>query len=429
MENKNYGEYAENKNNYGVKKIFSGSKKGDIAEFNEICHKHQLWLIEEEGGERADFSDTAFVDDFQIFGKNLERAIFRGARFESTQIYKAIFKGADFSEAALLNVIISNSNFEETNCKEVCFKGVFVRDDELKEDDEDDYELIKETSFYDADFYLSHLNECTFLRTNFASVRFTEADLCDSGFRECEFSGSVMTSIVAFNACFAGSKLNHVSLQGSILDDANFKEANLYDTKLSNSKMQGVDFTNANCCHASFSDCNLRTICIEGAKFKNCNFTGTKLQEVDFRKTYCIQECDFTMANLKNAGFEYCDLKRSVFRDASLRNASFRYADLSKSDFTNANCSNVDFHRADIADVIFYNTDLYNAKICSALNKNAVFDGAALAIETLPDDIDERTLKKFLHYVAKAGLESSYIGESLKEGLQEIEDFANPSGN
>ena len=72
MENKNYGEYAENKNNYGVKKIFRGSKKGDIAEFNEICHKHQLWLIEEEGGERADFSDTAFVDDFQIFGKNLE---------------------------------------------------------------------------------------------------------------------------------------------------------------------------------------------------------------------------------------------------------------------------------------------------------------------------------------------------------------------
>ena len=96
-----------------------------------------------KGGERADFSDTAFVDDFEIFGKNLERAIFRGARFESTQIYKAIFKGADFSEAALLSVIISNSNFEETNCKEVCFKGVFVRDDELKEDDEDDYKLIK----------------------------------------------------------------------------------------------------------------------------------------------------------------------------------------------------------------------------------------------------------------------------------------------
>lgn len=429
MENKNYGEYAENKANYGVKKIFSGSKKGDIAEFNEICHKHQLWLIEEEGGERADFSDTVFVDDFEIFGKNLEGAIFRGAKFESTHIDKAIFKGADFSEAALLKGIISNSNFEETNCKEICFNDVFIQDDELKEDDEDDYELIKETSFYDADFYLSHLNECTFLRTNFASVRFTEADLCDSKFCECDFSGSVMTSIVAFNACFNKSKLNYVLLQGSILDDASFKESNLYGTKMFNSKMNNVDFTNANCCHASFSDCNLRTICIEGAKFKNCNFTGAELQEVDFRKTYCVQECDFTMANLKKAGFEYCDLKQSVFRDASLRNACFRYADLSKSDFTNANCSNVDFHRADIADVIFYNADLYNARICSALNKNAVFDGAALAIEILPDEIDERTLKKFLYYVAEAGLESSYVGESLKKELQKIEYFANPSRN
>ena len=68
-------------------------------EFNEILKKHEMWLKDEKGGERADLS-----------GVNLRDADFRNINLTYTDL-----SGADLSNANLWNADLTNTDLSNTN--------------------------------------------------------------------------------------------------------------------------------------------------------------------------------------------------------------------------------------------------------------------------------------------------------------------------
>ena len=143
-------------------------------EFDVICAKHTLWF-HEAGGEQADFSNCV-IRGMDLSRRNLNQAIFDGAKISNTQLYsaelcyascigtkfyncyatdltaeEASFKGAEFIGTELGRSVFTHSNFTDAR-----FRNCEVYSCSL------DGSCIEGTDFGDTDTSLVRMNRCTY---------------------------------------------------------------------------------------------------------------------------------------------------------------------------------------------------------------------------------------------------------------------------
>ena len=94
-------------------------------ELAEIIEKHQLWLGDGDGGERADLGDAdlsgADLGDANLRGANLSGAYLRGANLSDANLRDADLGDANLSDADLGGANLRGANLRGAsgNCREV----------------------------------------------------------------------------------------------------------------------------------------------------------------------------------------------------------------------------------------------------------------------------------------------------------------------
>ena len=83
-------------------------------ELNEILEKHEKWLNNEEGGERADLSYTN-LQEVDLRGVDLQNAFLCGANLQKANLRKANLQYADLSGADLSEANLSGANLQKIN--------------------------------------------------------------------------------------------------------------------------------------------------------------------------------------------------------------------------------------------------------------------------------------------------------------------------
>lgn len=152
----------------------SGMRYLTEQDIEVMCAKHILWL-NDEGGEQADFSNCV-IRGMDMSRRNLNQAIFDGAKISNTQLYsaelcfascvgtkfynchatdltaeEANFKGAEFIGTELGRGIFTHSNFTDAR-----FRNCEVYSCSL------DGSCIEGTDFGDTDTSLVRMNRCTY---------------------------------------------------------------------------------------------------------------------------------------------------------------------------------------------------------------------------------------------------------------------------
>lgn len=89
-------------------------------EFEIMCAKHKLWLLD-SGGEQADFSGR-LLRELDMTRLSLDNAIFKGAKLSGCDMTYTSLKGANFDEARIYNckctwMVASDATFRETKFK------------------------------------------------------------------------------------------------------------------------------------------------------------------------------------------------------------------------------------------------------------------------------------------------------------------------
>ena len=152
----------------------SGMRYLTEQDIEVMCAKHILWL-NDEGGEQADFSNCV-IRGMDLSRRNLNQAIFDGAKISNTQLYsaelcyascvgtkfyncyatdltaeEASFKGAEFIGTELGRSVFTHSNFTDAR-----FRNCEVYSCSL------DGSCIEGTDFGDTDTSLVRMNRCTY---------------------------------------------------------------------------------------------------------------------------------------------------------------------------------------------------------------------------------------------------------------------------
>ena len=84
----------------------------------EILKKHELWLLGDKAGERANLSGA------DLSGVNLSDADLSGADLSGVNLSDADLSGADLSDANLFGVNLSDANMEGVNLSGANMEGV-----------------------------------------------------------------------------------------------------------------------------------------------------------------------------------------------------------------------------------------------------------------------------------------------------------------
>lgn len=117
-----------------------------------MCAKHLLWL-NDAGGEQADFSNC-LLRDLNLSNRNLQNAVFDGAKLVSTPLYSTDISYATFNGARLYYCELTQAKAESTD--------------------------FKDTLFHSCEFGITAYVEC-----NFSRASFSECNLGGSMHRCC----------------------------------------------------------------------------------------------------------------------------------------------------------------------------------------------------------------------------------------------------
>ena len=99
----------------------SGMRYLTEQDIEVMCAKHILWL-NDEGGEQADFSNCV-IRGMDLSRRNLNQAIFDGAKISNTQLYSAELCYASCVGAKFYNCYATDLTAEEANFKGAKFIG------------------------------------------------------------------------------------------------------------------------------------------------------------------------------------------------------------------------------------------------------------------------------------------------------------------
>ena len=104
-------------------------------ELQEILEKHQKWLKDEEGGERADLS-SADLSSADLSGANLRYADLSGANLSGADLSSADLSSADLSGANLSGANLRYANLDEAQLirRGLCLKEPLIGYKKCKDD-------------------------------------------------------------------------------------------------------------------------------------------------------------------------------------------------------------------------------------------------------------------------------------------------------
>lgn len=123
------------------------------TELEIICAKHALWIYDEKGGERADFSNC-LLENVNLSNCNLCGADFSGATFINCNLDDASMCDADFE-----NVRFERCSFKHYTAEGGNFKG--------------------------SDFYNCDLNGAYFTGSNFTNSKIADCNFYKTSFMNC----------------------------------------------------------------------------------------------------------------------------------------------------------------------------------------------------------------------------------------------------
>ncbi len=220
--------------------------------------------------------------------------IFRGAAWNSINLFRAALDHADFSNAALNSANMENANLDDANFTDAALR--------------------------EAKLFRCHATKCCFAGADLTAAKITAATLAE--------------------ADFTNANLSRAQLMMSDLHGADFSTAVLQATDLASADLRGANFTETNCTAANFTRANLssvdlRTACLHGACFEQAILLDAQLEDV------YLAHAKFQNANLTNA-----HLTGSVFPAADLRGANLKGAGLAEIDWEEADLRGADISRA-----------------------------------------------------------------------------------
>ena len=155
------------------------------TEIEIICAKHALWIYDEKGGKRADFSNSLLenvdLSNCNLCGADFSGAVFINCNLDDASMCDADFKGAKFKQCSLRHFTAEGANFTES------------------------------------DFYNSDLRGAYFTASNF-----TNAKMADCNFHEASFMNCCLESWITTDCNLKIADMRNVSYDESAwLEDNN----------------------------------------------------------------------------------------------------------------------------------------------------------------------------------------------------------------
>lgn len=155
-------------------------------ELDDILRKHEMWLIGEKGGERADLK-YAYLRYANLSDANLRDADLRYANLPDANLAGANLSGADLKGANL-----RDSNLRDANLSGADLLGAYLR--------------------Y-ANFRSANLVDANLRNANLSGANFYEADLCEANLEHADLSWANLS-----NTNLEGAYLVSASLESTTFD-------------------------------------------------------------------------------------------------------------------------------------------------------------------------------------------------------------------
>lgn len=165
--------YVVLKPEFAIYEDDSHRRKLTQAEVDVMCAKHTLWM-HNDGGERADFTDC-LLKRIDLSKRELDQAIFTGAKLVDCNLYETRLNGTDFSNAKMYHCRAVHIQAKNSN-----FKGAFIQM---------------------CDLAISNL-----LHSNFSHTTFLDSDGGHCNMNYCCFEGTSLKGLYSY-----GAKMNNVS--------------------------------------------------------------------------------------------------------------------------------------------------------------------------------------------------------------------------
>ena len=134
-------------------------------ELNKILKEHELWLIDEEGGKRADLSNT------DLSGVNLRDVNLRYANLSNTNLRDANLRYANLSYTNLRDADLSYANLSNTNLRDANLRYANLSNTDLSYTDLE-YADLREADLRRARLIGANLKD---IKTNIYTVGYTLA--------------------------------------------------------------------------------------------------------------------------------------------------------------------------------------------------------------------------------------------------------------
>lgn len=147
---------------YVIQEDVSHLRKLTQQDLEIMCAKHTLWL-NDAGGECADFSNC-LLDDLNLNRKNLNNAIFDGAKIVNCDLSRAELCFATFRNARIHCCILSDTMAEEAVFKNTAFRSVECERGTFT------HSNFSGASFCDCRFSNSNLTMCCLDKTDFGDI-------------------------------------------------------------------------------------------------------------------------------------------------------------------------------------------------------------------------------------------------------------------
>jgi uncharacterized protein YjbI with pentapeptide repeats len=158
-----------------------------------------------------------------------------------------------------------------------------------------------------------------FIAVDFTSANLEDADFSGSVFVQCTFARALLSGANFERACFLESTLDGAKLQGVLLRGATLRKASLRGTDLSS------------------------TIETRYSREREGSRLQMTSQPIVTRET-CLDDCDFTEADLSGAKLRAVSATLAIFRRTNLEHTDLSGGNFSDADFRESQLEGADFN-------------------------------------------------------------------------------------
>ena len=277
-----------------------GQRKALAQDELEAMHSsHKRWLLQEPGGQCADFSGMT-LSGLDIRNMDFSGSNFSGAALRECDMCDGVFGGCDFSGTAFRTILAIDAIFKESN-----FAGAH----------------LKNSNFFCAEFMGSDFTGAVFQGTNLGHANLDCGDFDGARFKNTDLSNASTVNAEGLSlitpardpqgelevaharhtlwrfgeqggeqADFSGSILAKLDFSGKNFDQALFRGAGLSYCELAGCSLAGAEFGGAVVQACGFNNASLQEASFAGALIHGCVFDGAELDGADFSQAE-ITDC------------------------------------------------------------------------------------------------------------------------------------------